>query len=320
MKFRTELSHPVSQFQLDYHKPTLMMGSCFTENIGAELSRRLFPVIINPFGVTYNPMSIARGIGILLNKQAYTEKDLDQHNDLYFSFDHYTKFSAPTAAVALEKINTSFQHCREKIENLGYLILTFGTAYVYRHRSRNVIVNNCHKIPSREFNRDLLSISDIVDEYTGTIEVLKERWPDLKILLTVSPVRHLKDGMAGNQESKSILHLAARALVKSFPESCFYFPAYEIMMDDLRDYRYYDRDLVHPNSQATEYIWEHFREICVGEKAGRIIDELEPLLRDKAHRPLHQTTKEYMNFVSKRDENERKLREKYPFLNWVNFI
>jgi len=202
------------------------------------------------------------------------------------------------------------------LKNMGFLIITFGTAYVYTYGDNNRIVNNCHKMPAKNFQRRLLSISEIAESYTELVNTLKERFPGVQVLFTLSPVRHLKDGFIENQRSKSILHLAIHEILKQHPETCSYFPAYEIMMDDLRDYRFYDEDLVHPNSQAISYLWDQFRDICISEQSRLIMEKLDPLIRDKAHRPMHINTKEYDNFLTKINERERKLKEEYPFLTW----
>lgn len=316
MNFQTPIHIDPLPHQITHLKPVLMLGSCFTENIGEKLEYYLFDATINPFGVIYNPLSVKRAILALLNKDMYEEDDLDLYNELWFSFDHYTKYSDPDKKNALAKINQDFLTAKKQLHSAGFLIITFGTAFTYRYKASGNIVCNCHKIPAKEFERFLLSPKSIIKEYSSLIPELLEVNPDLKIIFTVSPVRHLKDGLAENQRSKSTLLLAIHELAGQFPGTVQYFPSYEIMMDDLRDYRFYDEDLVHPNRQGIEYIWERFMEAVVSKEAKEIINELEPLLRDKGHHPLHTSTSAYQKFILQLTRKEENLKLKYPFLNW----
>jgi len=316
MKFRTEIHIKKSEHRLSYRKPLLMMGSCFTENMGSYLSNYLFKCTVNPFGVTYNPFSLKKGIEALLYKEEYLPEDLQFRRELYFSFDHYTKFSDPVAESALEKINTSFQRAKDSLHQAGTLILTFGTAYTYKYLKSGEVVNNCHKIPASEFERRMLGIDEMVEPYLLLIDTLHTLNPDLHILFTLSPVRHLKDGLIENQKSKASLLMAIHRIVEARPVKCSYFPAYEIMMDDLRDYRYYKEDLLHPNEQAVDYIWQHFSENYIDAESLSIMKELDPVLKAFTHRPLHTSTKEYHTFRTSIDEKVRKLKENYSFLNW----
>lgn len=316
MKFRTEIRIPQHPRPINYQEPVLMLGSCFTDYIGSILEKYLFDVTVNPFGVIYNPLSIRNSINALLNKDMYEQADLQKHNDLWFSFDHYTRFSDPDPGAALEKINSAFLRAKQKLTSASHLVLTFGTAFIYELPEKGRVVNNCHKIPASQFRRRMLSTNEIVEEVTVMMQELLAQVPNLQIILTVSPVRHVKDGLAENQRSKAALVLAAAELTKGFPENCTYFPSYEIMMDDLRDYRFYGADLVHPNEQAIGYIWEKFLETCFSEQAREIIREIEPVIRARGHRPLHTQTPAYQKFQSELDEKVRKLKNKFSFLQW----
>lgn len=317
MKFRTEIHIPKAYHSLSYRKPVLMMGSCFTENIGSYLGNYLFNCIVNPFGVTYNPFSLKKGLEELLYKEKYAPEDLQFRKELYFSFDHYTKFSDPVAEYALEKMNSSFLRAKNYLHEAGTLILTFGTAYTYKYLKSGEVVNNCHKIPASEFERRMLGTDEIVESYLQLLDDLRKVNPDIHILFTVSPVRHLKDGLVENQLSKATLLLAIHRIINARPETCSYFPAYEIMMDDLRDYRYYKDDLLHPNEQAISYIWQHFSENYIDRESLRIMKQLDPVLKAFSHRPLHTSTKEYHNFRASTLEKVRKLKDNYSFLNWT---
>jgi hypothetical protein len=316
MKFRSEISIPEIKVKIGCEKPVVMLGSCFTENIGTYLVQHLFNVTVNPFGVIYNPFSIRNAIEALMYKDSYNIEDLDRHNELWFSFDHYTKFSDPDQQKALHKINNSFERAKTLIKASDRLILTFGTAYIYTLKSNGRIVNNCHKIPAREFDRRRLTIREITDAYAELINKILSRQPGMQILFTVSPVRHLKDGFTENQRSKATLLLSIDELVQAFPGTCDYFPSYEIMMDDLRDYRFYDNDLVHPNEQGMTYISELFREHCLDAPARAAISALDPLIRTLNHRPQHTTTEAFRKLRTATQYQIRKLKNEFPFLQW----
>ena len=316
MKFRTEININKSPTPIGYEQPVMMLGSCFTDNIGSYLEKYLFRVSVNPFGVIYNPMSIKNSIDALLDKERYLPDDLQFYNELYFSFDHYTKFSDPDRSRAIEKINHEFLAAKKLFSQCSHLILTFGSAYIYEHKESGRIVNNCHKLPATQFSRRLLTIEEIIRHYKILVDRLLALNPEVKILLTVSPVRHIKDGLTGNQRSKSVLLLSASELEQHFPETCSYFPSYEIMMDDLRDYRYYNSDLLHPNDQAIDYIWSHFLENQIKDDAIAIIQRLDPLLKALFHRPLHTHTEAYKKFREQTKEKIRKLKNTFPHLEW----
>jgi len=282
------------------------------------LERYLFPVCINPFGVTYNPLSVKKGLEALVNREAYSEKDLDQYNDLWFSFDHYTGFSSPVREKALKGINGSFLEAKEFMHRARYLVITWGTAWIYRYKPTGEIVCNCHKIPASRFIRSRLTTEQILQEYRLILPLIFEHNPDLKIILTVSPVRHWKDGAHGNQLSKSILLLAIDELVSLFPEELYYFPSYEIVMDELRDYRFYERDMLHTNALATRYIWEKFIDVMLSGESRKIIQDLEPLLNLIEHRPLKTEGEAFRKMIINRDRKLREMKERYPFLAWQN--
>lgn len=224
MKLITEVALPEYPFSLDHQTPVLMMGSCFTENIGRQLERYLFPVCINPFGVTYNPLSVKKGLEALIHKEAYVAEDLNLHKGLWFSFDHYTGFSSPDRDEALSRINRSFTYAKEFLKRADVLILTWGTSWVYRYRETGQVVCNCHKIPEGEFTRAQLSTREIIAAYEALLPQLFEYNRKLKLIHTVSPVRHWKDGAHGNQLSKATLMLAGDALGRCSPCRISIFP------------------------------------------------------------------------------------------------
>lgn len=318
--FRTKIELQESSFRISHKSRILLNGSCFTDTIGQKMQKLLFPVRINPFGVVYNPISILNGLGILLDEDYYTEDDLLFHNELWFSWDHHSSFSGTVKENCLNHINEEIKTSSKHLKKADYLLITFGTAWIYRLKKTGEIVSNCHKLPEKEFERLLLKPKDIVKSWTVFIQELLGKNKKLKIIFTVSPVRHWKDGAHGNQISKSILLLAIDEICKAFPDNTDYFPAYEIMMDDLRDYRFYADDLLHPNTQAVNYIWEIFQKCYFDKSTLEINKEVEKITLAMNHRVYNEDTDAHRKFREKLAIQTRVLAKKYPFLNFKNIL
>ncbi len=318
MKLITEVTMPDYPFRIDQQSPILMMGSCFTENIGSMLEKYLFPVCINPFGVTYNPLSVKTGLDALLSKEEYGETDLDVINDRWLSFNHSTKFSSSHKEVALRNMNESFIRAKTILRNAQILIITWGTAWIYTHNTTGKVVCNCHKIPASQFTRSRLSAKEILEAYHSFLPSLFDFNKNLKILFTVSPVRHWKDGAHGNQLSKATLLLAQEELEKQFPDKVSYFPSYEIVMDELRDYRFYAQDMLHTSNQATQYLWERFNFSLLSLDTQTIIQELNPILKMTGHRPFSDGEEPHRNMDGRLQKKLNVLKDKYPYLTWKN--
>lgn len=296
--FRTIIDVKPLPFSIDYSTPLLMLGSCFTDNIGNILVERKFPVLVNPFGVVYNPVSVALVLNRISDGIPYIESDLQNRNDQWFSFHHHTSFSSHNQAKCLKNINSSLAKAHRLWNKSDRLIITLGTARVYRYNETSKPVANCHKIPAREFTHELLTVNEIVGEWNDLLNKQFASKPSLRVLFTVSPVRHWKDGAVGNQISKSTLLLAISQLVSMFPHNVFYFPSYEIMMDDLRDYRFYADDMLHPNSQAVRYIWKRFASSVLSNEAGGLLAEIEKLQKAANHKPFNIQSDEYRKHVA----------------------
>jgi len=315
MKFRTQLSLPPSVQKIDYQSPIMGIGSCFIENIGTLLTQYKFPTCLNPFGILYNPVSINHTLQRLLQPQLYTPKDLIENREIWYSFDHHGAFSSTEAATTIALINQSYQTAISFFNTTKWLFLTFGTATIYRYKSSKKIVANCHKIPNQQFEKERLTITQIVDALSITLERLFQKNPSVNILLTVSPVRHIKDGIVENQRSKSILLLATEQLVQSFPQ-VHYFPAYELVMDDLRDYRFFEKDLVHPNQMAIAYIWQVFISTYCSETTKQLMKSVQKIVQASQHRPFHTQSTEHQHFVQKQLEKIEHLETQYSFLSF----
>jgi hypothetical protein len=285
MKFRTEITLPPAGFSITHQDKILMMGSCFVENMSTKMIQAGFSVHVNPFGIVYNPASLANGLRDLIHYKNYTEQDLFLHQGIYHSFAHHSRFSGTDRQTVLDKINGSISDASDFLRQATVLVITFGTAQAYRLLSSGEVVSNCHKLPAQMFKEERLSIPQITQLWGDLIQYLQTVNPDMKILFTVSPIRHWKNGASENQLNKATLLLAVDELIKSHA-GCYYFPSYEIMLDDLRDYRFYADDLIHPNSQAIEYIWDKFGEAYFDKKTTELIREQEKRQKALNHRHI----------------------------------
>lgn len=305
MKLQTKVEIPDFQTQITHANKLMFIGSCFTENIGNKLVENLFKADINPFGVLYNPISVKNSLEILLQNKKFLPSDLEKHNKLWFSYYHHSSFSDTDKNACLNKINSRIEASAKFIQNTDLLFVTFGTAWVYKLKSNEQTVSNCHKIPAQEFERELLSIEKITENYNILISLLTKKNPKIKIFFTVSPVRHLKDGAIENQRSKSVLLLSIAEIVKKH-KNCHYFPSYEIVMDEMRDYRFYDKDLTHLNELGTEYVWQKFSETFFSAKTLEKMNKANKLITNLNHKPRNPNSKDYLEF---RKKNLEKIKE-----------
>lgn len=313
MQFRTEINPDKSPVLMEHDHNILSMGSCFATNIAQYMKKSRFKILENPFGVLYNPASIYSGVKLLIENKRFKPSDLIFHDDEWHSFFHHSDFSHHKAETCIENINRELNSAADFLKTANWLILTFGTAYVFRHTQSGLIVSNCHKIPSQEFDHFRLRADQVYDYLQKTLQMLARINPMIKVIMTVSPVRHLKDGPVQNQLSKSTLLLAVDKTVNE-NENCFYFPSFEIMMDDLRDYRFYDSDLVHPNRAATDYIWDKFRETWLTHNAGNAVAKLEKLASARSHRVRNPDSPAHQKFLDKQIQFISALKNEYPYL------
>lgn len=284
MEWQTKVNIQPADFRVGYGSEIMMLGSCFTENIGEKLSYFKFNTDINPCGIVYNPMSAASVLKRLVEGRPFAPEELIEHNGVWQSLLHHGSFSSSDKGECLRQINSRLSEAAGKLKTTDLLILTFGTAWVYRNREDGKVVSNCHKIPASAFERFRLKPEEIVVEYMDLIGRLREINPKLKVVFTVSPIRHWKDGAHGNQLSKSTLLLAIDSLAGSL-ERVYYFPSYEIVMDELRDYRFYAEDMLHVTPQTVEYIWNRFKETYIDKKAEYFMVRIDKINKALAHRP-----------------------------------
>jgi len=317
MKFRTEVEIPEFKKKLSYRQQSLMVGSCFAENIGVYLRERGLPVIVNPFGILYNPFSIANCLEMLMIQKKFTADDLFCSNGLYNSFSHHSRFSGTGVDAVLEQMNFGASEASGYLKNGSHLFITFGTAWVFQYKQSGKVVSNCHKLPATNFNHNRLSVDQITDIWIPLIEQIKSLNPEIRLIFTVSPIRHLKDGAHANQISKSTLLLAIETLITFFGnELISYFPSYEIQLDELRDYRFYARDMAHPGEMALEYIREKFVKAILDSEAQVIINEFEKLIQALNHKPFNFNEPAYITFVQTQIGRIEQLQTKYPFIDF----
>ena len=270
MNFRTEIETEKGKFPVLHSYSVLTIGSCFAENIADKMILSKFRTLKNPFGVLYNPISIFNSLKHVFSMTKFGKEDLIFDQEEWHSFFHHSDFSHHDSEAVLEKINNAIETTRYFIEKASVVIITYGTSKVYKHIDKNIIVSNCHKIPSNQFINYRLSLEETVNSIEKTMMLLREMNNSLKIIFTVSPVRHWKDGAHGNQLNKAVLLLGIDKIVEHY-DFTEYFPSYELLMDDLRDYRFYDKDMLHPNDVAVEYIWEKFAESYFSEDDRKLM-------------------------------------------------
>ncbi|NMM50582.1 GSCFA domain-containing protein [Marinigracilibium pacificum] len=319
MKFRTEIKANKESFELQAGENILLAGSCFAENIGKRLKEAGFQTTINPMGIIFNPLSLAKIFNNSLSEAFQINNEhIVERESHFFSLDFHSKLYASDPQKLFFEITNSLSELRQALYEAKTIFITFGTAYAYRYHPTDDIVANCQKIPQSYFTKSLLSVQEIVKAWHQTIENIKFINPECRIVFTVSPVRHIKDGFHENQLSKSSLLLAVNDLVENH-EDCTYYPAYELLLDDLRDYRFYDEDLIHPNDLAIEYIREHFWDTFLSEKTVQLISKYEKLKRRLDHRPLQRGVK-YISFLKETKNMLLVLNEQFPVDSLIDDI
>ena len=316
-QYFTEVNIKDLGWRIDHHQKLMMTGSCFAENVGQRMQRLKFQVDLNPFGILYNPQSIAKSLRLLMEGKVYTPDDLFEHEGVWHSFDHHSRFSSTSMQKTLAQINNQMLVSKQYLKESEYLILSFGTAWVFELKKTGELVSNCHKLPAANFKRLRLTPGEIIEDYKELISSLLRFNPNLKILFTVSPIRHWKDGAVENQLSKSTLLLAIDRLVKGFgEEKCAYFPSYEIVMDELRDYRFYAPDMLHISDLAVDHIWQKFSAVMMAGESSVIIKNILKIVKASEHRPLNPRAEAYEKFLLYNLKEIRRILNIFPFLNF----
>ncbi|MGG7033659.1 MAG: GSCFA domain-containing protein [Flavobacterium sp.] len=316
MQFSTKIPIPISDFPIDYNSKIISLGSCFAENIGEKFEYFQFQNTVNPFGIIFNPVSLEKLIYRSIQKDYFSEKDIFFHNDLWHCFEVHSELSHSDKMMFLENLNRIIELTNQQISESTHIIITLGTAWIYRNFESKEVVANCHKIPQKQFVKELLSVEEIQRSLENIIDLVSNKNPDVKFIFTISPVRHIKDGFVENQRSKAHLITAIHETINNKPQTINYFPGYEIMMDELRDYRFYAEDMLHPSQVAIDYIWERFKETTILESANKTMEEVNVVQKGLAHRPFNPNSESHLKFLSHLAEKKKRLISQFPFMNF----
>ena len=318
MKFKLTLEATKSNVQISYQDKLMLIGSCFTENIGAKMQKHLFSVKENPHGILFNPVSVVNAISDYIQCKQYTATDLFEYNELFNSWHHHTRFSDISSDAALNKINQSIKEAHHFLKQANQLVITLGSAWLYclTHNAPShsgLVVANNHKAPSNWFEKRLMLPKELTDLLQSMVHELQSFNAALQIIFTVSPVRHLREGLVENNRSKAVLIHAVHETIAN-TNSTYYFPSYEYVIDDLRDYRFYAEDLVHPNYAATQYVWEKWVETFYNSPTQQIMKEVAELQLAIQHKPFNRESKGHQQFLQNCLQKSEALAKLYPFL------
>ncbi len=316
MVFQTHIPLKKQKHHLiNYNSKLLLLGSCFSEKIGNKLSYYKFQSEQNPFGILFHPKAIETFITKTTNKEKYTENDVFFHNERWHSFDAHSVLSSSSKEELLTSLNNNITSAFQQLKSASHVIITLGTAWVYREIATDTIVANCHKIPQKIFLKELLTVEEVSESLEAINSLIKSINPETTIVYTLSPVRHIKDGFIENQRSKAHL-LSAIHQTNEPRNNTHYFPSYEIMMDELRDYRFYAEDMIHPNQTAINYIWEKFSEVWFSEEAIETMKEVETIQKGFAHKPFNPNSEAHLLFLKKLQQKKETLLQAFPFMNF----
>lgn len=312
MNFTTKIPISKSIQPINYDSKIVLLGSCFAENIGEKCSYFKFLNTVNPFGIIFNPVSIEKIIARAINQDEFTEKDIFFHNERWHCFEVHSDLSTFNKEELLQNLNTILKFTHQQIAESTHIIITYGTSWVYRNKVSNSIVANCHKVSQNQFEKEILPVETIKTAIQSTIDLVRKINPNCQLIFTVSPVRHIKDGFVENQQSKSHLITAIHKIVNYQSSIINYFPSYEIMMDELRDYRFYAEDMLHPNTTAINYIWKRFTETWIDENSYPIMEEINSIQKSILHKPFNANSDSHQKFVTQLQHKIKLLQAQLP--------
>ncbi|MDN3666096.1 GSCFA domain-containing protein [Algibacter miyuki] len=314
MKLQTQIPlKPRENNQIDYSSKMLLLGSCFVENIGAQLEASKFQTTINPFGILFHPKAIERLVSNAINGYQYADADVFFNNEQWHCFDAHSKLSDTSKGELLTRLNNQVEAAREQLKNATHIIITLGTSWVYTEIETSKTVANCHKVPQKNFRKKILSVEEVLNSLQMVLANIKSVNAKASVIFTVSPVRHIKDGFIENTQSKSNL-LAAIHQVLS--ENVIYFPSFEIMMDELRDYRFYKEDMLHPNETAIKYIWGKFQQVWISSGALKTMQTVMDIQKGIQHKPFNPNSEAHFKFLQKLDVKKEQIQTCYPHISF----
>lgn len=324
MQFTTKIPVQKSSFPIDYDSKIMLLGSCFAENMGNKFDYFKFQSTTNPFGIIFNAVSLEKLIRRAVENRTFTENDIFYHNDLWHCYEVHSELSNPDKEEFLSNLNSILESTNKQISSLTHCIITLGTSWVYRNNETNEIVANCHKVPQKNFTKELLSISQTEESLKSIVSLVHSVNPNCNFIFTVSPVRHIKDGFVENTLSKAHLVAAIHSVLNQkfstslelTKENNSYFPSYEIMMDELRDYRFYAEDMLHPNQTAIDYIWIQFFENYISESVFGLMNEICSIQKGLQHRPFNPNTESHLKFLEHLNLKIEQIKEKLPQISF----
>ncbi len=327
MDFMLNFEPKKIEMPVNYRHRLLLMGSCFTEHIGNALLESKFSVMQNPNGILFDPISVCNSLLSYIHNKPYKESDLFYLNEIWHSWQYHSRFSHIDRGECLRIINESMQNAHEFLKAADWIIITLGTSFSYRlnevpegaynsfyYKGLEGSVANCHRAPGQKFSKHLLTVQETIEALDLCLHQLFQFNPRLNIIFTISPVRHIRDGVIDNNRSKARLIEAVHHLVNKF-DKLHYFPAYELVIDVLRDYRFYDIDFVHPNYMATDFVLQHFSSSCLDEESRQLMEELKTINIARKHKPFQPKTEAHKKFLSASAEKTRELQKKYPYVD-----
>lgn len=314
MKLQTQIPLKKAESQIDYSSRFVVLGSCFSDNIGDKLDYHKFQTLQNPFGVLFHPLAIQNLISRAIQQEQYTEEEVFFLNERWQCYDAHSDLSSVTKEGLLANLNSGLIETKLGLTKASHIFITLGTAWAYQLKESGKEVANCHKVPQMAFAKQLLSIEKIVQGLEGMVQQIRAVNIKANIIFTVSPVRHLKDGFIENQWSKAHLITAIHQILDKV--SAVYFPSYELMMDELRDYRFYGDDLVHPNDMAIEYLWDKFKTVWIDQEALPVMEKVAAVQRGLKHRPFNPVSEKHREFLKALDLKIAYLQKKYPYMKF----
>lgn len=318
MQFRTQIPVSKSNNPIDYHSKIISMGSCFAENMAEKFDYFKLQNETNPFGIIFNPISIEKVIQRVVTQEFFTEKDVFFHNERWHCFEVHSDLSHSDRQELLQTLNEAITKTNKQIKEATHIIVTYGTSWIYRNTESNEVVANCHKVPQRQFTKELLTADVIQKSIQNTIRLIHGSNPNINFIFTISPVRHIKDGFVENQLSKSHLFTGLHQNLQSKIENqqLGYFPSYEIMMDELRDYRFYAEDMLHPNVVAIDYIWQRFSENYIAENSIPTLQEVGEIQKSLHHRSFNPESEQHQKFLVKLRQKIKSVEEKWQHIKF----
>ena len=305
--------------QIDYNSKVLLLGSCFSENIGGKFQYFKFRSLQNPFGIQFHPLAIEQLITDAINQKEYTQKDIFFHNEQWHCFDAHSRLSHTSKDELLSQLNRGISDAYAYLKQASHIIITLGTAWAYRYIETDQYVANCHKIPQKKFLKELLSIDQISESLEAIVSLVKSVNTEVNFIFTISPVRHIKDGLVENTLSKSHLITAIHQFLKDKRSQSgveAYFPSYEIMMDELRDYRFYKEDMLHPNRLSIDYVWEKFASVWLHQDTQQTMNEVDTIQKGLAHKPFNPESEAHQKFIENLEVKILQLKNNYTHIEF----